>query len=181
MVLIGCTPPGRHIEQHDVFFGIGHSLKELIPDMIGFWPEAQGKLHIDAFREVNFVDGFQVQVVTADNADRVAETADRLFFLNLGGYKKNEFEEYHYKMLAVCRDMGMAARLAKQTAFYKHTGFKHAESHIDDKYGVDVDDIHPVEDILPATVKSRYKIRLSLLSAPAEDELQIGYFKLSKL
>ena len=31
--------------------------------MINFWPEAKGKLHVDAYREVNFVNGYQVEVV----------------------------------------------------------------------------------------------------------------------
>ena len=30
MVLLGCRPPGRFTEQHDIFFGIGNSLKELV-------------------------------------------------------------------------------------------------------------------------------------------------------
>ncbi|MGN6440105.1 MAG: DUF1543 domain-containing protein [Agriterribacter sp.] len=34
MLLLGCKPAGRHTEQHDVFFGIGASLKDLIPDII---------------------------------------------------------------------------------------------------------------------------------------------------
>jgi hypothetical protein len=29
----------------------------------------------------------------------------QLFFINLGGYKENEFEEYHYKMLAVANKL----------------------------------------------------------------------------
>lgn len=50
MVLIGCKPEGRHTEQHDIFFGIGSELRDLIPDMLAFWPEANGKLHIDGWR-----------------------------------------------------------------------------------------------------------------------------------
>ena len=38
MVMLGCTPKGRFTEQHDIFFGIGNSLKELIPNMKAFWP-----------------------------------------------------------------------------------------------------------------------------------------------
>jgi hypothetical protein len=30
MLLIGATPPERNIEQHDVFFGIGETIKDLI-------------------------------------------------------------------------------------------------------------------------------------------------------
>ena len=34
MVMLGCTPEGRFTEQHDIFFGIGYSLKELIPKIL---------------------------------------------------------------------------------------------------------------------------------------------------
>jgi hypothetical protein len=41
MVILGCTPKGRFTEQHDVFFGIGSSLRELVPQMNDFWKEAE--------------------------------------------------------------------------------------------------------------------------------------------
>ena len=58
MVLLGCIPKGRVTEQHDVFFGIAENMRELIPQMNRFWPEANGKLHIDVWREITTVDGF---------------------------------------------------------------------------------------------------------------------------
>lgn len=48
MLMLGCKPKGRFTEQHDIFFGIGNSLKDLIPQMKIFWPEAKGQIHIDA-------------------------------------------------------------------------------------------------------------------------------------
>jgi hypothetical protein len=176
MLLIGCKPAGRNIEQHDVFFGIGSSVKDLLPDVINFWPEAKGKLHLDAWREVTNVNGFGITVVPYQESNNSA----KLFFINLGGYKKNEFEEFHYKMIVAAIDKGEAIRQAKNTAFYKHTHFKGADSHIDDKYGVDVDDLFEIADILPAEIKKQY----SLLITPAtgtltEDEVHLGYFKLS--
>ena len=175
MTLIGCTPPGRNTEQHDVFFGIGNSIKDLVPDTINFWPEP--KLHFDAWREITHVNGFSIQVKEGKQPD----SSVKLFFLNLGGYKQNEFEEYHYKMLAVANDKGEAVRQAKKTAFFRHTGFKGANSHIDDKYGVDVDDVYAIADILPPALKDRY----SLLVTPAEglpdDKIYLGYFRLDSV
>lgn len=63
MLLIGATPEGRNIEQHDIFFGIGNSVKDLLPDVISFWPGAKDRLHIDAWREVTNVNGFGVKVL----------------------------------------------------------------------------------------------------------------------
>jgi len=178
MVLLGCTPPGRHTEQHDVFFGVARELKEMVEDFKTFWPEAQGRVHIDAWRQLTQLQGFAVEVTNA----RVSNTsAERLFFINLGGYKPGDFEEYHYKLVVVGKDRGEAIQKAKQTAFYQHMGFKGAESHVDDKYGVDVDDCYEIEDILPAAVKSAYSIVLKPNPDGTEDELQIGYIKLEKL
>ena len=101
----------------------------------------------------------------------------QLFFMNLGGYKPDEFEEYHYKILTVNEDKSLAILQAKETIFYKHTN----SSHIDDKYGVDVDDIYDVEEILPTHVKERYRLQITPTTSVEEDELHIGYLKLSKL
>jgi Domain of Unknown Function (DUF1543) len=180
MVIIGCTPPGRFTEQHDVFFGIGNSLRELAPQMNAFWKEAEGNIHIDAWREIKTVDDYAVHITEKDK-DAVDEEKTKLFFINLGGYKENEFEEYHYKIVTAAKDKGEAVRKSKQTAFYKHYGFKGAESHIDDKYGIDVDDLYQVEDILPATIKEKYAIRLSATNNSAQDELHIGYLMIDRL
>lgn len=178
MVMLGCTPPGRHTEQHDIFFGIGTSLKSLLPDMQAFWPEAEGNIHIDAWREVCVVEGYQIKVVSRDT---YINNSEHLFFLNLGGYKPGEFEEYHYKVLAVAPNKTSAIKQAKQTAFYQHCGFKGAESHIDDQYGVDVDDLHKVEDILPASHKEHFRLEIIKTESLPEDILHVGYVKISTL
>lgn len=180
MVMIGCTPAGRLTEQHDIFFGIGTSMKELIPDMKSFWPEAKGKIHVDAWREVTVVDNFSVTVIPKN--DIQDDNPGHLFFINLGGYKENEFEEYHYKSLTIAKKIGLASKNAKKSTFYKHFGFKGAESHIDEKYGLDVDDIYKVIDVLPEKLKNLYSLKITKSEIPLEhNTLNIGYFKLSKL
>jgi len=178
MLLIGCTPPGRHIEQHDIYFGIGDHISDLIPDIIKFWPEAKGEIHIDAWREVRLVNGFVITVI----AGEPVENTNKLFFINLGGYKQNEFEEFHYKMIVAAKDKGDAVNKSKKTAFYNHTGFKGANSHIDDKYGLDVDDIYSISDILPSSTKIKYSISI-LPASPdlQEDEIHLGYFRLDNV
>ena len=178
MIMLGCTPKGRFTEQHDIFFGIGSSLKELVPDMNAFWPEAKGRIHIDAWQKVTCVDGFTIEVVSKEEKP---EQEEQLFFLNLGGYKEGEFEEYHYKVLVVAKTKAEAIKKAKQTTFYKHCGFKGAESHIDDKYGVDVDDIHNIEDILSDKFKSQYRLKITKTNVTFEDEKHIGYLKIDKI
>lgn len=180
MILLGCTPKGRHIEQHDIFFGIGTSLKELALAMEQFWPGTQ--LHIDAWREVTNVGGFAIKIIPQEGKKETSR--NHLFFLNLGGYKQNEFEEFHYKMPAVAASKADAVQAALKTAFYKHTSLPGSgTSHIDDRYGVDVDDIFAIKDILPAAVKKKYQLQISNKpdNSLAADELHLGYLKWSNL
>jgi hypothetical protein len=178
MILLGATPKGRNIEQHDIFFGIGTSIKELLPEMQAFWPEAKGKIHVDAYRIVQKVGNFKVEVVPKGD---FTPTATSLFFLNLGGYKRDEFEELHYKMLVVSDQKALAIKEAKATTFYKHVGFKGATSHIDDKYGVDVDDIFEIKDILSNETKSKYALKFTPTDETIEDEIFLGYLPISKI
>lgn len=178
MFLLGGRPPGRKTEQHDIFFPIGNSVAELKEEISKSWPELKGNLHVDAWRVVALVDGYSV--VITENQESVSEM--KLFFINLGGYKQGEFEEFHYKLVIAAMNKGEAVTKAKQTAFYKHTGFPGAPSHIDDRYGIDVDDIYEIKEILSASCKERYRIVLQ----PADehsipDEFHLGYFRLDNI
>jgi hypothetical protein len=177
MVLLGCKPAGRNTEQHDIFFGIGNSLGDIKKDIEAFWPNA-GKIHIDAWRAVTNVVGHAIEIIERKGIEAV-ENNMALFFLNLGGYKQHEFEEYHYKMLQVAPNKSVAVNAAMKSTFYKHTGFEGATSHIDDKYGVDVDDIFAIEDILPDTFKQQYAIVINqtINTALPADDLHLGYLK----
>lgn len=178
MIMLGCTPKGRLTEQHDMFFGIGNSLYDLKQDMLDFWPEAKGKIHLDAWQKVTQIDGYTIEIVSKNE---ILEQEETLFFINLGGYKENEFEEYHYKVLAVAKNKAEAIKKSKETTFYKHFGFKGATSHIDDKYGIDVDDIHQIQDILHPKFKAKYQLKITKSSSLMEDEKHIGYLKFDKI
>lgn len=175
MILVGCKPQGRHIEQHDLFFTIGNTIEETRTAVLEFWPEALGRVHMDGWREVTQVDGYQIAVVARENA---VPSSKKLFFINLGGYRPNEFDEPHYRLLIVADDLASAGKIAKQSAFYKHTGFNGAPSHIDDKYGVDVDDAFEVSEILSGELKGKYTVQISLAPEILDDELHLGYMPL---
>ena len=157
---------------------IGKDLKSIIPDINAFWPDG-GKIHIDAWREVNQVDGFKLEVVKRKKNNKAP--SHKLFFLNLGGYKPGEFEEFHYKMIVAAEKKSDAIQQAKSSAFYLHTGFKGASSHIDDKYGVDVDDIYEIEDILPESIKEKFSIEIKPSKKAVNDKMKLGYTNLSKI
>jgi hypothetical protein len=178
MVLIGATPAGRHTEQHDVFFGIAESLSALLPEMQAFWPEAAEIMHIDAWREVTAVDGYQINIT-----QKITEPAKgpKLFFINLGGYQANKFEEQHYYVLTVKENRAQALKQAKETLFYRQNQIPGGVSHIDDRYGIDVDDLYEIADILSAQQKEKYSIVLTPAADMPADELHLGYLKISLL
>ncbi|WP_461453493.1 DUF1543 domain-containing protein [Mucilaginibacter sp.] len=179
MLMLGCVPPGRHIEQHDIFFAIGESLTQIVPDIKTFWPEPE-RIHIDAWREVISVEGYKINIVAKEDPVTSAETK-KLFFINLGGYQPYKFEEQHYVVLTIKDNKAQATAEAKNTLFYQQNHFAGATSHIDDKYGIDVDDLYQIEDILPASQKAKYRIEVAAADNLVEDELHLGYLKLSSL
>lgn len=169
----------RHIEQHDVYFGIGQNVADIMPALKNFWPEAEG-LHIDCWREVTNVNGFKIKIVPK-NEITSRDTTLSLFFMNLGGYRKEEFEEFHLRELVVATSQAEAVKLAKKTTFYLQHGFKGAVAHIDEKYGVDVDEVYSVEEILSVADKDNFRIIVSKEQIGETDEIHLGYTTFAKL
>lgn len=177
-LILGATPKGRNIEQHDVFFGIAEKISDLVSNIIAFWPEAEGKIHIDCYQEIKFVDGYELKIVEKQNS----KLENQLFFINLGGYKKGFFEEFHQQHLMVGKSLAEIIQRVKKTEFYQTMGFPSAVSHIDDKHGVDIDDIYKVNDILPAEMKEKYSLILEKSPVKTQGNFtHIGYLKIDKI
>ena len=160
MVQLGARPKGRLIEQHDIFFGVANQVSELIDDINQHWPEVKNKWHIDSYRAISKVDNYAIKLVESssqtESANDIESTNDlKLFFINLGGYQRGSFEEFHYKLLIVAATQADAIKQAKQSEFYKQFTYKdkespfNAASHIDDKFEVDIDDIYNVNGLIP--------------------------------
>ncbi|MGY4385688.1 hypothetical protein ACVWYN_002734 [Pedobacter sp. UYP24] len=181
MVLLGSKARHRNVEQHDYFFGIARSLKDLVPQMKAFWPEAGASLHIDGWREVNVVDGYSVNILLKEQHPVMQDNIGKLFFINLGGYQSGKLEEQHYTVLTVQEDRAKAVQESKKTIFFKTNSIKGANSHIDEKYGIDVDDVYKIEEILSAQLKKMYYIQITEGTYMPQDSIHLGYFKLDKI
>ncbi|MFL9833473.1 DUF1543 domain-containing protein [Chryseobacterium terrae] len=177
-IILGATPKGRNIEQHDVFFGIAENLKDLVPALKDFWPEAKGKIHIDAYQEVKFADGYEISI----EPKQLSDNEEKLFFVNLGGYKADHFKEFHEQHLMVGKTLGEVVKKSKATEFYQTMGFKGAGSHIDEKYGVDIDDIFSVTEILPESMKGKYSIKIKKSEQENQENFTfLGYLMIDKI
>ena len=194
MLKIGGRPKGRLIEQHDIFFGIGEQVNDFIEAINRQWPEVKNAWHLDAYRSVTRVDNYNIDwhAIRSDGTgkDDIEPKTDeslKLFFINLGGYLPDHFEEYHHKLLIVASTQAEAVKKAKQSEFYKKYSFNdktlpfNAAAHIDDKHQVDVDEIYNVNDLLSGG-------RLLITPSAAldtesiqEDRSYIGYLSLKKL
>lgn len=64
MLLLGCKPSDRHIEQHDIYFGIAKQLGELVPSIENYWPEPKDDIHVDSWRRVTKVGNYQISIST---------------------------------------------------------------------------------------------------------------------
>lgn len=200
MVQLGGRPKGRLIEQHDMFFGVADELVDLIPAIDRHWPEVKSKWHVDSYRAVTCVAGYRIDWIAEEsersneaeeNSERSNEDEEnkdarlKLYFINLGGYLPNDFEEYHHKLLIVAPTQAEAIKRAKQSDFYQQFSFKdkdtpfNAASHIDDKHQVDVDDIYNVNDLLPTGTLQINEDQTGTESI--EDKAYIGYLSIKNL
>ena len=187
MVQLGGRPKGRLIEQHDIFFGVANEVSELIDDINQHWPEVRNKWHIDSYRAISKVDNYAIKLV--ESSSQVECGSDlKLFFINLGGYQRGSFEEFHYKLLIVAATQADAIKQAKQSEFYKAFTYKdkespfNAASHIDDKFEVDIDDIYNVNDLIP-NVRLLIKpiINDNNEFANTDDKEYVGYLSIKNL
>jgi hypothetical protein len=209
-VLLGCTPKGRNTEQHDVMFGVAKTLDALTDSMKSFWHQPhvaeltagvkkiypdvdvallekellapvlrRDKVHIDAWVQVNYADGYRVDILPKHAAG--GNNGLRLYFINLGGYKAGEFEEYDKKFFVVAANMSEALAKAKQHDFMKEYSAdsigKAGIAHLDDQFKIDfeADDIICVSD----TLGDSYVLQLEQVEECPENELMIGYKKLN--
>lgn len=193
MVQLGGRPKGRLIEQHDIFFGVANQVSELVDDINNHWPEVNNKWHIDSYRAITKVDNYSVKLIESlevELAEKIDnEHALKLFFINLGGYQRGSFEEFHHKLLIVAATQAEAIKQAKQSTFYKEFTFKdkdspfNAASHIDDKFQVDIDDIYDVNDLvsnIQILIEPMINNSHELTNAD-EDKEYVGYLSIKNL
>lgn len=191
MVQLGGRPKGRLIEQHDIFFGVADRVYELIEPINQHWPEVKNKWHIDSYRAITKVDNYTIKLTDSVESSIIEDPNElKLFFINLGGYQRGSFEEFHYKLLVVALSQAEAIKQAKQSDFYKQFSYKDkdspfdAASHIDDKFEVDIDDIYNVNDLL-----SKVRILIEPISDTddldiidfMEDKEYVGYLSIKNL
>ncbi|MFG0671968.1 DUF1543 domain-containing protein [Pseudomonas sp. xss_1] len=110
IVMLGRRHAGAKIEVHDMVFAQAPSLQQAYAQLRDAWFGSQQGLHIDAWLEVDGVDGMRVEL----HPYPAKRGALRLYFINLGGYERGVFGEAHRYVLVSACNKADAKALGKQ-------------------------------------------------------------------
>ena len=205
-ILLGCKPKGRNVEQHDVFFGVAQKLDDLSDSIKEFWYKTildelgssakkqapdldeeklkqdlltslsrRDKVHIDAWTKVEYADGYKVKI--QPKSEPMSESEQKLYFINLGGYKESEFEEYHQKLFVVAPAVSEAIGKIIDNDFMKAYSPESlglaGSAHLDDQYKIDfeADDIVCVSE----AIGDDYVLTLEKVESNPANEMVVGY------
>ncbi len=112
---IGGSIPGALIELHDVRFGIGEKIEDCYGDIRKSWWGTPDSLHLDCWGELSAADGHNIVL-----QKQPFQGANRLWFVNLGGYEPGDFSELHRNVFVVAPDDSKAkVRALKQVLHWK--------------------------------------------------------------
>lgn len=109
-IYIGGEHPQAHIEIHDVRFVVAESIRDTHARLRADWWGTSGTLHIDCWAEIDHADGYDVRLAAAPPVG-----AERLYFVNLGGYDPGDFAEQHRNMFVVSTSVAEAKKRAIAT------------------------------------------------------------------
>jgi len=121
MISLGGKAKKANIEVHDVQFAIGDTIEAVVPLIKANWYGLGLKLHMDSYKEINGVKGYEIQV-----SEEIQQNDKKLYFAYLGGYQKESTQEVHDVRLL----MAGSAQEAKANGT-KDGRFTYAQPHVD--------------------------------------------------
>ncbi|MEN4193936.1 DUF1543 domain-containing protein [Serratia marcescens] len=127
MFYVGGTAPGANIELHDVQFAAADRPEEAYPLLREKWFGDKRKVHVDGYARIDWADGYDVSLKPAPFAGE-----EKLFFVNVGGYRSDELAELLQFGLFVARSADEAKDKAKRVLLTDS-----AQQHKDDLADVD--------------------------------------------
>ena len=136
VIYIGGTHEKALIELHDMRFVIAEKIEDTYGALRKTWWGIPKTLHIDAWGALEYVDGYQIIISETPSA----ESTEKLFFINLGGYDPQQFTELHKNVFIVAKDSGEAKAKAKK--LIKDWTLPHKD------YIYEIDDILAITEIV---------------------------------
>jgi hypothetical protein len=111
VIYIGGSHSQSLIELHDMRFMVANTIEETYEALRQSWWGIPTSLHLDAWGILHHVDGHNILVSEKPPQNK---TANKLYFVNLGGYDKHQFTELHENLFVVARDEDEAKKRAVQ-------------------------------------------------------------------
>lgn len=110
MFYIGGNAGKSNIEVHDIQFVVANEPQDAWPALREAWFGDRDKIHIDGYSRITWVDGYSVTL-----SAEPPQTGQRLFFVNVGGYRPDTLAELHEFDLFVAEDAQQAKKKALAT------------------------------------------------------------------
>ncbi|MDE1153366.1 MAG: DUF1543 domain-containing protein [Micavibrio sp.] len=95
-IYIGGSTETSLIELHDARFIVAETIEDTYAELKAGWWGTPRSLHLDCWGELTSADGHNVVL-----KDHPQEGADKLWFVNLGGYDPTDFSELHKNVFVV--------------------------------------------------------------------------------
>lgn len=163
-IYVGGEHPQANIEVHDIRFILAPSIEETHEALKLQWWGRPGSLHIDCWMEITQADGYEITL-----RPDPFPGPEKLFYVNLGGYDRREFNEQHRNVFVVAETVAGA----KTRALKKAAGW--AEPHRDDLY--EAEQAFALND---EAAEQRLHIHLTPRPATADSPFVCDYVPISK-
>lgn len=161
MVLVGGHTPTSNLEVHDMRFVVGDTIKDTYETLQNEWWGAPDTLHIDVWGAVTQIDGYNISL-----SPEPYKGAEKLYFINLGGYMADLFDEAHKNMLVVETSLPHARARAKDSVAHWTQPHKDTEFEI--------------EKILPLTQCGGLHVHLEKAKEEIPFDFHCSYTPISK-
>ena len=161
-VFLGGRADKCNTELHDVVFTLGEKTEDTYIDLLGKWFGLSDRLHIDSWVDLNIVEGYKICLSKQKNKSK-----KKLYFVNLGAYEKNRFEELHESKFMVDVNKINVKKRAKELLLVG-------------KKQVHLDDLYDVDDCIEIKKVSGYYINLERTSKHSNLKFNNGYKPIPK-
>ena len=161
-VFLGGRAHKCNTELHDVVFSLGERIEDTYTDLLGKWFGLPDRLHIDSWVDLNIVEGYKISLSKKKN-----KSNKKLYFVNLGAYEKNKFEELHESKFMVDVNKINVKKRAKELLLLG-------------KEQVHLDDLYDVDDCIEIKKVSGYYINLERTLKNSNLKFNNGYKPIPK-
>lgn len=117
VIYIGGTHEKSLIELHDIRFVVADTIEETYESLKKTWWGTPESLHLDAWGILRYADGHNITI----SHQPITDSKNKLYFVNLGGYDKNQFTELHQNIFVVAENEQQAKLKAVATVQHWET------------------------------------------------------------